>query len=193
MLSNAEGLKLLRLANLLEVGRMAFVGDARQLGAVDAGKPFLGDAAGRRLDRAYADQFARARRSGARSGRSRADRQCRPRDGSPRRAHRRSAGLGVPRRLQRAGWRFRPRTAPRPRSMPRAVGCAARSIRQFRTVVVTRGELGSDRLTLSVLDRVSLTNEELRYAHAYMRPAWSSRSVSPSAASAFRARGPRSS
>ena len=40
MLSNPDQLKLVRLANLIGVGRMAFVGDARQLGAVDAGKPF---------------------------------------------------------------------------------------------------------------------------------------------------------
>lgn len=40
MLSNDQADRLARLANKLEVGRLAFVGDARQLGAVEAGKPF---------------------------------------------------------------------------------------------------------------------------------------------------------
>lgn len=40
MISNKEATTLARLANLLDVGRMAFVGDFRQLGAVQAGKPF---------------------------------------------------------------------------------------------------------------------------------------------------------
>ena len=40
MLGNDQALDLLRLANRLEVGRLAWVGDTRQLGAVDAGKPF---------------------------------------------------------------------------------------------------------------------------------------------------------
>jgi ATP-dependent exoDNAse (exonuclease V) alpha subunit len=40
MLSNSQAERLARLANRLEVGRLAFIGDARQLGAVEAGKPF---------------------------------------------------------------------------------------------------------------------------------------------------------
>jgi conjugative relaxase-like TrwC/TraI family protein len=40
MLSNAQAERLAALANRLEVGRLAFVGDSRQLGAVEAGKPF---------------------------------------------------------------------------------------------------------------------------------------------------------
>jgi conjugative relaxase-like TrwC/TraI family protein len=40
MLSNAQAERLAALANRLEVGRLAFVGDGRQLGAVEAGKPF---------------------------------------------------------------------------------------------------------------------------------------------------------
>lgn len=39
MLSNADQLKLVTLANRLEVGRMAFVGDARQLDAVAQSMP----------------------------------------------------------------------------------------------------------------------------------------------------------
>jgi conjugative relaxase-like TrwC/TraI family protein len=40
MISNDQVLKLTALAERLEVGKLAFVGDKRQLGAIDAGKPF---------------------------------------------------------------------------------------------------------------------------------------------------------
>ncbi|NRD91056.1 hypothetical protein C8024_18785 [Sphingopyxis sp. BSNA05] len=40
MVSNVEKEKLVRLANLLEVDRLVMIGDKKQLGAVDAGKPF---------------------------------------------------------------------------------------------------------------------------------------------------------
>lgn len=40
MLSNDQTERLVQLANRLEVGRLAFVGDVKQLGAVEAGKPF---------------------------------------------------------------------------------------------------------------------------------------------------------
>lgn len=40
MLSNEQSLQLKRLANILEIDRMVDVGDKRQLGAVEAGKPF---------------------------------------------------------------------------------------------------------------------------------------------------------
>ena len=40
MVSNEDKAKLVRLANLAEVHRLVLVGDKRQLGAVDAGKPF---------------------------------------------------------------------------------------------------------------------------------------------------------
>ncbi len=40
MVGNADKDKLLRLANLLELDRFVSIGDKKQLGAVDAGKPF---------------------------------------------------------------------------------------------------------------------------------------------------------
>ncbi len=40
MVSNDQVLRLTALAQRLEVGKLAFVGDKRQLGAIDAGKPF---------------------------------------------------------------------------------------------------------------------------------------------------------
>ena len=40
MVGNTDKEKLVRLANVLELGRFAAIGDRKQLGAVDAGKPF---------------------------------------------------------------------------------------------------------------------------------------------------------
>ena len=40
MTSNDQALRLVLIAEKLQLGRLAFVGDKRQLGAVDAGKPF---------------------------------------------------------------------------------------------------------------------------------------------------------
>ena len=40
MVGNRDKEALVRLAKLLELGRFASIGDRKQLGAVDAGKPF---------------------------------------------------------------------------------------------------------------------------------------------------------
>jgi len=40
MVGNADKEKLVQLANILEARRFAAIGDRKQLGAVDAGKPF---------------------------------------------------------------------------------------------------------------------------------------------------------
>ena len=40
MIGNADYKKLIDIANRVEAGRLAFIGDKRQLGAIDAGKPF---------------------------------------------------------------------------------------------------------------------------------------------------------
>ena len=40
MLSNHDQFKLIKIANKLDIERLVFVGDRKQLGAVDAGKPF---------------------------------------------------------------------------------------------------------------------------------------------------------
>lgn len=45
MLANADQLRLIEIANRHEAGRLIFVGDSRQLGAVDAGKPVINKAA----------------------------------------------------------------------------------------------------------------------------------------------------
>ena len=74
MVGNADKEKLVRLANLLELGRFASIGDRKQLGAVDAGKPFdVMQQAGRR-DRGDGHQCSRARRVAARCPARRAGR-----------------------------------------------------------------------------------------------------------------------
>ncbi|MEO6716028.1 MAG: MobF family relaxase, partial [Novosphingobium sp.] len=60
MVGNADQEKLVRLANLLELARFVAIGDKRQLGAVDAGKPFaVMQAAG--VDTAVMNRNIRAR------------------------------------------------------------------------------------------------------------------------------------
>ncbi|MFQ3664502.1 MAG: MobF family relaxase [Sphingomonadaceae bacterium] len=58
MLSTRDATRLVAIANAAEVGRLALVGDSRQLGAVEAGKPF---ALGQRVGTALLDQNLRAR------------------------------------------------------------------------------------------------------------------------------------
>jgi hypothetical protein len=58
MLSTRDAAKLVAIANVAEVGRLALVGDTRQLGAVEAGKPF---ALGQNAKTAVMDENLRAR------------------------------------------------------------------------------------------------------------------------------------
>ena len=166
MLSNTEGLKLVRLANLLEVGRMAFVGDARQLGAVDAGKPFsVMQQAG--APTAHMPTNLRARGEAVREAAAAAQ------IGNVGRAMEALAEHIVEapgRGAEEAAARWLA-LSPEDRAQT-AIYASGRRLRSAVNIAVqqgrlTRGELGSERLSLSVLDRVSLTNEELRYAHAY--------------------------
>jgi len=166
MLSNAEGLKLVRLANLLEVGRMAFVGDARQLGAVDAGKPFsVMQQAG--APTAHMPTNLRARGEAVREAAAAAQ------IGSIGRA---MEALGdhiveAPGRgAEEAAARWLA-LSPEDRAQT-AIYASGRRLRSAVNIAVqegrlARGELGSERLAIGSLDRVSLTNEELRYTHAY--------------------------
>jgi conjugative relaxase-like TrwC/TraI family protein len=58
MLSTRDAARLVAIANAADVGRLALVGDAKQLGAVEAGKPF---ALGQDGSTAHLDQNLRAR------------------------------------------------------------------------------------------------------------------------------------
>ena len=166
MLSNTEALKLARLANRLEVGRMAFVGDARQLGAVDAGKPFsVMQQAG--APTAHMPTNLRARGEAIREAAAAAqignvDRALAALDEHIVEAPARGVAEAAERWLA---------LAPEMRAQT-AIYAAGRRLRTDVNQAVqqgrlARGELGAERLSLAVLDRVSVTSEELRYAHAY--------------------------
>ena len=166
MLSNADQLKLVELSNLLDVGRMAFVGDARQLGAVDAGKPFsVIQQAG--APTANMSQNIRARGEAVRTAASAAQ------IGNIEKAMAALApftfeapGHGAEEAAERwlsLGSDERTRTAIYA-SGRRLRGDINRSVQEG---LLARGEIGPVSLALTVLERVNLTNEELRYAQNY--------------------------
>jgi ATP-dependent exoDNAse (exonuclease V) alpha subunit len=166
MLANADQLKLMTLAEKLELGRLAFVGDARQLGAVDAGKPFsIMQQAG--APTAHMSQNLRARGEAVKAAAA-------------------AAQIG---NVERAMDALRPFTVEAPGrgaqeaadrwlalgKEDRAGTAIYASGRRLRTEVnlavqagrLGRGELGPGQLNLEVLDRVSTTDEQLRYFQTY--------------------------
>ncbi len=166
MLSNADQLKLVELANLLGVGRMAFVGDARQLGAVDAGKPFsVIQQAG--APTAHMSQNIRARGDAVRDAASAAQ------IGNVEKAMAALApftveapGRGAEEAAERwlaLGAEERAGTAIYA-SGRRLRGDINRSVQEG---LLARGEIGPASHALTVLERVHVTNEELRYAQNY--------------------------
>ena len=167
MLANTDQLKLIEIANRQDVARLVFVGDARQLGAVDAGKP-----------------FALVQDGGIATARM--DANLRARDDTVRDVAAAAQAGDVATGLQLLGgkvveaegtvveqatkqWLSLPRSE-RAQTMIFASG------RRLRDAVNTSvqdgllkcGELGPQSLQLQVLDRVNLTNEELRYSHHYL-------------------------
>ena len=166
MLSNADQLKLVELANLLGVGRMAFVGDARQLGAVDAGKPFsVMQQAGAAT--AHMPQNIRARGEAVKAAAAAAQ------IGNVEKAMTalepftvEAPGRGAEEAAERwlaLGPDERSRTAIYA-SGRRLRGDINRAVQEG---LLARGEIGPASLDLTVLERVNLTNEELRYAQNY--------------------------
>lgn len=166
MLSNIDQLKLVTLANRLEVGRMAFVGDARQLGAVDAGKPFsIMQQAG--APTAHMVQNLRARGEAVKIAAAAAQ------IGNIEKAMDALAPFTIEapgRGAQEAADRWLA-LAPAERA-DTAIYASGRRLRGEANTAVQagllgRGELGPSKADLGVLDRVNLTDEELRYAHSY--------------------------
>lgn len=166
MLSNTDQVKLVELANLLGVGRMAFVGDARQLGAVDAGKPFsIMQQAG--APTAHMSRNIRARGEAVKTAAAAAQ------VGNVEKAMTALAPYTVEapgRGAEEAAERWLA-LAPDERSRT-AIYASGRRLRSDinRSVqdgLLARGEIGPASLELIVLERVNLTNEELRYAQNY--------------------------
>ncbi len=166
MLANADQLKLVEVANRLQVARLVLIGDAKQLGAVDAGKPFaLAQDAG--IATAHMDQNVRARDDTIREVAKAAQ------AGDVKKAMALLGGKvveadgGVVEQAARQ-WLDLPK-AERDRTMIFASGRRLRDAVNLtvQTGLRDKGELGGASLTVRALDRVNLTNEELRYAHHY--------------------------
>lgn len=166
MVGNADKEKLVRLANLLELGRFAAIGDRKQLGAVDAGKPFdvmqqAGiETAGMRIN-------IRARNAALR------DAQHAAQAGQIEEALR-HLGDGVVEVAEGAALSaaaaWLELTPPeRERTAIYASGRALRGAvnEAVQTGLKANGELGERPLPLETLSRVNLTREELRYAKSY--------------------------
>jgi len=166
MVGNVDKEKLVRLANLLELGRFAAIGDRRQLGAVDAGKPFdLMQQAGVETARMETNIRARADRlrlaqNAAQNGRI-ADAL----------RHLEDDVVDTPQDAAIAAAVAWLELAPAERERT-AIYASGRSLRGAVNDAVQRGlkangELGGEALVLATLSRVNLTREELRHANSY--------------------------
>jgi len=166
MVSNEQAFKLAALAERLEVGRLAFVGDKRQLGAIDAGKPFeVLQAAGTPTAEMKINLRAR---SAALISAAAAANDYRPRDAlaalKPMTIE--APGRGAAVAAER--WLALP-AAERARTMLLASG---RQVRADINSAVQAGLLQQDVLqgqgiALTVLDKMTTTREEERYLQTY--------------------------
>lgn len=166
MVGNADEEKLVRLANLLEVDRFASIGDRKQLGAVDAGKPFdVMQRAG--IETATMDTNLRARTDDLRAAQEAAQ------GGRIDEAlkHLGTNVVEVPEGAAieaAAAWLA---LAPAERERT-AIYASGRTLRSevnaaVQTGLKANGELGQLGIGLDVLARVNATREELRYAATY--------------------------
>ncbi|OYZ12596.1 MAG: TrwC protein [Novosphingobium sp. 28-62-57] len=166
MVGNADKEKLVRLANVLELGRFASIGDKKQLGAVDAGKPFdVMQQAG--AETAIMNVNIRARDKALR------DAQFAAQSGHIEAALRHlgpqvievANGAAI---AAAADWLARS-PAERENTSIYASGRALRSQvnEAVQTGLKANGELGPASLRVNPLSRVNVTREELRYARTY--------------------------
>lgn len=166
MVGNADKEKLVRLANLLQLDRFASIGDRKQLGAVDAGKPFdVMQKAG--VETAVMNINLRARERALR------DAQHAAQGGHIDEALRHLGSHVVEAGNQAAveaaaAWLS---LSPGERETT-AIYASGRALRgevneAVQTGLKANGELGPGSLKLVVLSRANLTREELRYARSY--------------------------
>jgi conjugative relaxase-like TrwC/TraI family protein len=166
MVPNEDKAKLVRLANLAEIHRLVLVGDKRQLGAVDAGKPFdLVQQAG--IERAKMDVNLRGRdpilrRAQAAAQEGRIDDALQALAPSTIEARGDSAIVAAENWLSLS-------PADRDRTSIYASGRALRSAvnEAVQRGLKANGELGPRSGRLTVHSRVNVTHEELRYLRAY--------------------------
>lgn len=166
MVGNADKEKLVRLANLLQLDRFASIGDRKQLGAVDAGKPFdVMQKAG--VETAIMSTNLRARDKALR------DAQYAAQGGNIDEALRHLgphvvASGNTASVDAAAAWLS---LSPAEREVT-AIYASGRNLRgQVNDAVQiglkANGELGPGSLALTVLSRVNLTREEMRYSRSY--------------------------
>lgn len=166
MVSTRDQDRLVRLANLLEVDRLVLIGDPRQLGAVDAGKPFaLALAAG--AESARMDTNLRARSDTLRQAQAAAQHG---RTGEAM-AHLKDHTIetsdnGAVVAAER--WLALP---PQERERT-AIYASGRRLRAeinqaVQTGLAANGEIGPERKGLTVLVRVNASREELRHVQTY--------------------------
>ncbi|MXO91075.1 MobF family relaxase [Pontixanthobacter aquaemixtae] len=166
MVSNEDKAKLVRLANLAEVQRLVLVGDRKQLGAVDAGKPFdLVQQAG--IERANMEVNLRGRdpvlrRAQAAAQEGRIDDALKALAPTTIEAKGDSAIVAAERWLSLS-------PTERARTSIYASGRALRSAVNdaVQQGLKANGELGPRAARLTVHSRVNATREELRYPGTY--------------------------
>ncbi|WP_230291007.1 MobF family relaxase [Croceicoccus sp. Ery5] len=166
MVGNADKEKLVRLANLLQLDRFAGIGDRKQLGAVDAGKPFdVMQKAG--VETAIMSTNLRARERALRDAQYAA--QGGHIDEALRHLGPHVVASGNTAAVDAAAaWLS---LSPAEREVT-AIYASGRNLRgqvneAVQTGLKANGELGPGSLGLTVLSRVNQTGEEMRYARSY--------------------------
>lgn len=166
MVGNADKERLVRLANLLQLDRFASIGDRKQLGAVDAGKPFdVMQQAG--VETAIMNTNLRARDKALRDAQYAA--QGGHIDDALRHLGPYVVASGNTAAVDAAAaWLS---LSPAERQVT-AIYASGRNLRgqvneAVQTGLKANGELGPGSLDLKVLSRVNLTREEMRYSRSY--------------------------
>ncbi|WP_310530920.1 MobF family relaxase [Novosphingobium sp.] len=168
MVGNTDKEKLVQLANLLEFSRFASIGDRKQLGAVDAGKPFevmqkAGvETATMNINLRGRDRVLRAAQHAAQGGQI---------EEALRHLGSNVVEVGEGAAIEAAAAWLALAPAERERTAIYASGRTLRSEvnEAVQTGLKANGELGQPALKLDVLARVNTTREELRYAGTYVQ------------------------
>ena len=166
MVGNSDKEKLVRLANLLELDRFAAIGDRKQLGAVDAGKPFdVMQQAG--AETAIMNRNIRARDKALREAQAAA--QGGHIEEALRHLGKNVVEVGEGAAIEAAAAWLALSPAQRETT---AIYASGRTLRSevnaaVQTGLKANGEIGAPSLKLDVMSRVNTTREELRYAATY--------------------------
>ena len=166
MVGNADKEKLVGLANLLQLGRFAAIGDRKQLGAVDAGKPFdvmqqAGiETATMSINIRARDKALREAQYAAQGGRI---------DEALRHLGKNVVEVGEGAAIEAAAAWLSLSPSDRERTAIYASGRTLRSQvnEAVQTGLKANGEIGEPSLRLQVFARINTTQEELRHASTY--------------------------